>query len=147
MKRTIAIVICVLFLTSGLIRIGVGGIMIGQSAGWWALGGEVEEALADTERFIGERESNLVGFTPMSYFAFIIFMGLSISLGAIGQIWRRQWGLALIVLYLFSHAALFINFMTINPKVTLLALAISLTLVLWWANRTDEPGGELVPGQ
>ena len=98
MKRTIVIVICVLFLASGLIRIGVGGIMIGQSTGWWALGGEAEEALIETERFIGERESNLIGFTPVSYFGIIIFMGLSISLGAIGQIGRRHWGMVLIVL-------------------------------------------------
>ncbi len=120
--------------------------MIGQSAGWWTLSGEAEEALVETERFIGERESNLIGFTPVSYFGFIIFMGLSISLGAIGQIRRRQWGLVLIVLYLFSHAALFVNFMTVNPKVVLLALAVLLTLVLWWANRPEEPGGELVSG-
>jgi len=141
-----AIVICVLFLASGLIRIGVGGIMIGLSAGWWAMGGEAEEALVDTVRFIGESESNLVGFTPVSYFAFIMFMGLSISLGALGQIWRRQWGFVLIVVYLLSHAALFVNFMTINPKVIFLALGVLFTLVLWWANRPEEPGGKLLSG-
>ena len=48
MKRKLAIVICCVLLASGLIRIGVGGMMIGQAAGWWALDGEAAEALANT---------------------------------------------------------------------------------------------------
>ena len=110
-------------------------MMIGQAAGWWAVEGEATEALQDTQRFIHEQESNMIGFTPMSYFAFILFMGLTISLGAIGQILQRQWGLALIGLYLISHGFLFVNFMTVNPKVALLGLAAGLTLVLYWANQ------------
>ena len=66
-------------------------------------------------------------------------MGLTISLGAIGQLWRKQWGLVLIGVYLLSHAALFVNFQTVNPKVALLGLAVALTLVLAWANREPEP--------
>jgi len=86
MKRTMAIVICVIFPASGLIRIGVGGILIGQSAGWRALGGEAEEAL-------------------------------------------------------------FVNFMTVNPKAVFLALGVLLTLALWRANRPEKPGGMLLPRQ
>ena len=91
-------------------------------------------ALVDTQRFIGQQKANIIGFTPMSYFAFIIFMGLTISFGAIGQLWRKKWGLVLIGVYLISHAALFANFMTVNPKIALLGVAILLTLVLAWAN-------------
>lgn len=138
MKRKLAIVICLLFLASGLIRIGVSGLMIGEASGWWAFGGEAASSLADTQRFIAEREANLVGFTPLYYFAFILFMGLTISLGAIGQMWRKIWGLVLIGIYLLSHAVLFVNFMTINPKIALLGLAILLTLILVWANRPPE---------
>jgi len=145
MKRKLAITICLLFLASGLIRIGVGGMMLGQAAGWWALEGEAAEALADTQRFISEKKSNIVGFTPISYFAFILFMGLTISLGAIGQIWRQQWGLVLISLYLLSHGSLFVNFMTVNPKIALLGLASLLTLILFWANRLPKLDGESIP--
>ncbi len=139
MKRKLAIVICCLFLASGLVRIGVGGLMIGQASGWWALDGEAAVALAETQRFIAEREANRVGFTPLSYFAFILFMGLTISLGAVGQMWRKQWGLVLISGYLLSHAALFVNFQTVNPKIALLGFAILLTAILVWANRLSEP--------
>ena len=144
MKRKLAIVICCVFLASGLIRVGVGGMMIGQAAGWWALEGEAAESLVDTQRLISEQKSNVVGFTPISYFAFILFMGLTISLGAIGQIWRNQWGLVLIGIYLLSHGALFVNFMTVNPKIVFLGLAILLTVILVWANDPPKPDDESI---
>ena len=134
MYRKLAIAICLLFLVSGLVRMAVGAVMVGQTAGWWAFDGEAAMALVDTQRFIGQQKANIIGFTPMSYFAFIIFMGLTISFGAIGQLWRKKWGLVLSGVYLISHAALFANFMTVNPKIALLGVAILLTLVLAWAN-------------
>lgn len=136
MKRTLAITICLVFLISGLIRLGVGGMMIGQAMDWWAFDGEASEALADTQRFISEQTTNIVGFTPVSYFAYISFMGLVISLGAIGQIWRKTWGLGLIGVYLLSHGWLFVNFWTINPKIYLLTLAALLAMALFWLNRS-----------
>lgn len=139
MKRKLAITICLVFLASGLIRIGVSLLMIGQALGWWAFGGEATEALAETQRFIAEREYNLVGFTPLSYFGFIMFMGITISLGAIGQMWRKHWGLVLIGIYLLSHGALFINFMTVNPKIFLWGLSVVAAMVLVWANREAPP--------
>lgn len=145
MKRKLAIAICLAFLISGLIRIGVSLVMIGQTLGWWALGGEATVALADTQRFIAEHDTNLVGFTPLSYFGFILFMGATISLGAIGQLWRKPWGLALIILYLLSHAALFLNFMTVNPKIFYLELAIVATVILVWANRVSGEDSQPLP--
>jgi hypothetical protein len=138
MKRKLAIVICLIFLASGIIRIGVSALMIGQAMGWWIFDGEAVEALADTQRFIAEADINLVGFTPLTYFAFIMVMGLTISVGAIGQLWRRRWGLTLIALYLLSHAALFINFMTVNPKIFIWGLSVVMAGVLVWASRTAE---------
>ncbi|MEH6700738.1 hypothetical protein [Parasphingorhabdus sp.] len=138
MKRKLAIVICLIFLASGIIRIGVSALMIGQAMGWWIFDGEAVEALADTQRFIAEADINLVGFTPLTYFAFIMVMGLTISGGAVGQLWRRRWGLTLIALYLLSHAALFINFMTVNPKIFLWGLSVVMAGVLVWASRTAE---------
>ena len=135
MKRKIAIAICLVFLASGLARIGGSLLVIGNAQGWWAIGGEAVEALADTRRFLAEAETNLLGFTPLGYLGFIGLMGITISLGAIGQIMRKRWGMALICIYLLSHAALFVNFWTVNYKIAFLALAIILTVVLAWANR------------
>ncbi|WP_284126242.1 hypothetical protein [Parerythrobacter aestuarii] len=137
MKRIVAIVICLAFLASGLARIGVSTLMIGQAEGWWNFGGEASEALADTIRFIGEREINLVGFSPVSYFGFIAFMGLTISLGAIGALLRRRWGMALIFTYILSHAFLFVNFWTVNPKLAYLAAAAIGAALVAWAQRAD----------
>lgn len=142
MKRKLGILICLIFLASGVIRIGVSASMIGQAESWWMFGGEAVEALADTQRFIADRDVNLIGFSPLTYFAFILFMGLTISLGAIGQIWRKHWGLVLIGIYLISHGALFVNFMTVNPKIFLWGLSILAALVLIWANQMPECDNE-----
>ena len=144
MKRKLAIIICLFFLASGLIRIGVSLLMIGQASGWWSFGGEATEALADTRRFIADHPTNLAGFTPLSYFGFIMFMGVTISLGAIGQLWRRHWGLVLIGIYLLSHAALFVNFWTVNPKIFLWGLSVVMAGVLVWANRPTETDERVV---
>ena len=135
MKRKLAILICLIFFASGVLRIFAGGGMMGMEAGWWVLDGEFAEAMEDTHRFFSERTVNLVCFTPFSYFGYIVFMGLTISLGALGQLWRKDWGLVLIGIYLLSHGALFVNFMEINPKIYIWGLSVFVTLVLIWANR------------
>ena len=145
MKRKLALAICGVFLVTGLIRVGVGTIVISQLTGWWQLGGEAALAVAETRQFIGDASTNLVGFTPFSYFAFLLFMGAIVSAGAIGQMWRKSWGLAMIGTYLCCHAFLFLNFMTINPKIGLLALALLLALILAWANKDSAPGREPSP--
>ena len=144
MKRKLAVLVCLIFLASGLIRIGVSALMIGEAEGWWSFGGEATEALADTQRFLAEREVNLVGFTALSYFAFIAFMGVTTSLGAIGQLWRKRWGMALIILYLASHAALFVNFWTVNPKIGLWALTVAMAGLLAWANGPEDEGARVL---
>lgn len=123
---------------AGLIRLVVSAVVISQLNGWWQFGGEAAVAVADTQRFIGDSKINLAGFTPLSYFAFLMLMGAILSAGAIGQVWRKTWGLVLIGLYLCCHAFLFANFMTINPKAGLLGIAMVLALILAWANRTGQ---------
>lgn len=137
MKRALALLICAIFLVTGLIRLGVSVVVIGELQGWWMFGGEAAQAVAETHNFIEQATANLAGFNALSYFAFLLFMGAVVSLGALGQILRKRWGLALIGVYLASHAFLFANFMTINPKVGLLALAAVLAGVLTWANGPD----------
>ncbi|MBV7259307.1 hypothetical protein [Erythrobacter crassostreae] len=145
MKRKLAIAISGIFLVTGLIRVGVGAIVISESTGWWQLGGEAALAVAETQQFIGDASTNLVGFTPFSYFVFLLFMGAIVSVGAIAQMRRKSWGLALIGTYLCCHAFLFLNFMTINPKIGLLALASLLALILAWANKDSASRREPSP--
>lgn len=142
MKRKLAITICGIFLVTGIIRLGVGAIVISQLTGWWELGGEAAVAVSETQRFILDAKTNLVGFTPLTYFAFLFFMGAIVSAGAIGQFWRKGWGLVLIGLYLCCHAFLFVNFLTVNPKIGLLGVAVMLALILAWANKGVEPRRE-----
>ena len=85
MKRAIAILVALVFLASGLIRIGVSGLMIGEAAGWWSFGGEAAEALAGTRAFLAEAPMNLLGFSVPAYFAYIGAMGLVVSVGAVGR--------------------------------------------------------------
>ncbi|WP_421993070.1 hypothetical protein [Qipengyuania sp.] len=134
MKRAIAILVALVFLASGLIRIGVSGLMIGEAAGWWSFGGEAAEALAGTRAFLAEAPMNLLGFSVPAYFAYIGAMGLVVSVGAVGALLRRRWGLTWLAAYTAMHGALFVNFWTINPKIWLVALSAAAIGVLWWAN-------------
>ena len=143
--RYIAIAISLIFLVTGLIRAGVSVIVISELTGWWQLGGEAAVAVAETKQFIADASTNLVGFTPLTYFVFLLLMGVVVSIGAIGQLWRKTWGLYLIGLYVCCHAFLFVNFMTVNPKVGLVALALLLALFLAWANRSDEVKPQGIP--
>ena len=92
MKRKLATAICGIFLVTGLIGVGVGAIVISQLTGWWQMAREAALAVAQTQQFIGEASTNLVGFTPFYYFAFLLFMGAIVSAGAIGQIRRKSLG-------------------------------------------------------
>jgi hypothetical protein len=57
-------------------------------------------------------------------------MGILLTTGAIGTIVRRKWGFILLWIYLANHAALFINYQEINPKIFVLALQVVLLFVL-----------------
>jgi hypothetical protein len=57
-------------------------------------------------------------------------MGILLTTGAIGTIIRRKWGFILLWIYFANHAALFINYQEINPKIFVLALQVVLLFVL-----------------
>jgi hypothetical protein len=136
--RVVAILICLGLLAFGLIRIGVGGALIGQELGWWSQGGEMAEALAETRHFLAEKSPQaLIPMSPAAYFGVIIFMGVSLSLGAGLCLMNRRGGLSLIALYLATHGWLFVNFQTINPKIAVLGLGIAMWLVLLWVRRRE----------
>lgn len=134
MRRKFALIVCALFPLAGLIRLGLSLVVICQFNGWWQFGGEAQVVVADTQRFIADAKTDLTELTPLSYFAFLMVMGAILSVGAIGQMRCKSWAFALIGLYLCCHAFLFLNFMTINPKVGLLVVALVLALFHAWAN-------------
>ena len=62
--RIAAVLICIFAILFGLARMGIGAAMIGQDQGWWAVAGEMTEALVDTHRFLGEKNGQaLVAMT------------------------------------------------------------------------------------
>jgi hypothetical protein len=65
-------------------------------------------------------------------------MGLTLSIGAIGSLFNKRFGLPLIATFLLMYAALFVNFQTINPKIVHLAVAAVLFLLLFWLKKRDD---------
>jgi uncharacterized membrane protein len=57
-------------------------------------------------------------------------MGLLLAAGAAGVFCYKRWGFVLLGLYLAMHAALFVNYQEINPKLFVLALQGLMLVVL-----------------
>jgi len=116
MRRIIGLSIAILFLGYGLVRIGVGGALLAQSLGMVDFT-ELADAISEVRLFIDARANKQIfPFSVPAYFAYIMAMGIVLATGAIGAIARRRWGHALLGIYLAMHAALFVNFQEINPK-------------------------------
>lgn len=139
MRRATAIIICIIFLAFGLIRIGVGSALIGQELGALhiaALSAPVEEVGDFIEK---RQDQQIIKLNVLSYLGVIVFMGVCLSLGAIGAFRRTRWGLVLIGVYLLTHAGLFVNFQTVNPKIAYFGIGVLLYIVLILVNRrTDQ---------
>jgi hypothetical protein len=59
-------------------------------------------------------------------------MGVLLSAGAAGALARNQWGYNTLGVYLLMHAALFVNFQEINPKLIGLLLQIVMLFLLYY---------------
>jgi len=130
MRRMIGLSIGILFLGYGLIRIGVGGALLAQSLGMVDFT-ELADATSEVRLFIDARANEQIfPFSVPAYFAYIMAMGTVLAAGAIGAIARRRWGHALLGIYLAMHAALFVNFQEINPKLTGLVVTAVMLFVL-----------------
>lgn len=130
MKNKIGLLISILLLGYGLIRIGVGGVLLAQIFEIINFS-ELTEATLEVKQFINVRASEqLIPFSLTGYFTYILVMGILLTMGAVGTIARRRWGFILLWLYLAMHAALFINYQEINPKIIVLALQVVLLFVL-----------------
>ncbi len=129
-KNIIGLLIAILLLGYGLIRIGVGGALLAQILEIVNFS-DLAEATLEVKEFINIRASEqIIPFTLTGYFTYILVMGILLSTGAIGIIARRRWGFILLWIYISAHAALFLNFQEINPKLIVLALQIILLIVL-----------------
>jgi hypothetical protein len=137
MYRIIAVVIGIAFLAYGLLRIGVGSAMLGHELGVFdidALQGPIEEV----GEFLDKKaDKQLIPVTVGGYVGYIALMGLTLSIGAIGSLTNKRFGLPFIATFLLMYAALFINFQTINPKIVHLAVASVLFLLLLWIKKRE----------
>ncbi len=130
MKNKIGLLIAILLLGYGIIRIGVGGALLAQTLKIVNFS-ELSEATLEVKQFIDIRANKqIIPFTLTGYFAYILVMGILLTTGAIGAIVRRKWGFILLWIYLANHAALFINYQEINPKIFVLVLQVVLLFVL-----------------
>ena len=129
-KNKIGLVISILLLGYGLVRIGVGGVLFVQTFEIINFP-DLAEAALKIKEFINIRASKqIIPFSLTGYCTYILVMGILLTAGAIGTIVRRRWGFILLWIYLALHAALFINYQEINPKLIVLALQLILLLVL-----------------
>ena len=137
MYRIIAIVIGIAFLAYGLLRIGVGSAMLGHELGIFDIDA-LQEPIEEVGEFLEEKaDKQLVPVTVGGYVGYIALMGLTLSIGAIGSLTNKRFGLTLIATFLLMYAALFINFQTINPKIVHLAVAAVLFLLRLWINKRE----------
>ena len=130
MKNKIGLLIAILLLGYGIIRIGVGGALLAQILEIVNFS-ELAEATLEVKQFIDVRANEqIIPFTLAGYYSYILVMGILLTIGAVGTILRRKWGFIFLWIYLANHAALFINFQEINPKLIVLAAQVVLLLVL-----------------
>jgi hypothetical protein len=132
MWRKVALVMLALLFGYGLIRIGVGSLLFAQALELIQVT-DFADALAEVKRFTEARaDKELVAFSVPGYCVYIITMGLILTSGAVGVFRYKRWGFMLLGLYLLMHAALFVNYQEINPKLFVLALqALMLAVLLY----------------
>ena len=135
MRKPLHMLISLLFLGYGLIRLGVGGALLGQETGLIDFHA-FQEPIADIDGFLTKSSSKQI--FPVSvagYVSYIALMGVVLSIGAIGSLRGRPYGLKLIGTFLMMYALLFVNFQTINPKVVHLSVCVAMFCILIWTRK------------
>ena len=128
MLRKIGLLMALLLLGYGVIRIGVGGALLAQSQGLIDIA-ELANATGEVKSFMDVRaDKQILPFSLAGYFIYILVMGVALTVGAIGVFRYKRWGFVLIGVYLALHAALFLNFQEINPK--LIGLAVQFAMLV-----------------
>lgn len=132
MKRIIGLLIAILLLGYGLLRIGVGALLMAQTLDLINFT-DLAEAASEVQQFIDARTSDqIIPFSVSGYFGYILVMGALLTTGAAGVIARNRWGFTLLGIYLAMHAALFINFQEVNPKLIGLILQAVMLFALYF---------------
>jgi len=135
MRKYIGMLISLAFLIYGLIRIGVGSLLLGQEIGWLDFQA-FHEPIKDIGIFIAKStDKQIVPVSVAGYVSYIALMGLVLSIGAIRALRSQSCGLPFIGVFLAMYALLFVNFQTINPKAIHLAVCIILFGILLWLRR------------
>jgi hypothetical protein len=131
-KRFIGIVIAILLLGYGVVRMGVGALLLAQTLDIVNFP-DLAEGVAEVKLFIDARANyQILPFSLNGYFGYILAMGVLLSAGAGGVIARAQWGFKTLGVYMVMHAALFVNFQEINPKLLVLILQIIMLFTLYY---------------
>ena len=127
--------ICLIALAFGLVRVGVSLLLTLQTLGVFEFG-TFREPVMEVEQFLSVQNARaFIPFSPLSYFAIIAVMGFCLIIGAVLAWHRNPWGYGVLTVYLLAHAGLFVNFQTINPKVSILIGGIILLVILFVSNR------------
>ena len=125
-------------------RVGVGALLLAQTLEAINFP-DLADAVAEVDVFIVARASyQLLPFSLEGYFLYIVAMGVLLSAGAAGIIACFSWGFTTLGVYIAMHAALFINFQEINPKLLGLFAQLVMLLVLYYPM---PPGKLLGTGQ
>ena len=100
MYRIIAVVIGIAFLAYGLLRIGVGSAMLGHELGVFDIDA-LQEPIEEVGEFLDEKaDKQLIPVTVGGYVGYIALMGLTLSIGAIGSLTNKRFGLPFIATFL-----------------------------------------------
>ncbi len=137
MEKKIGIVIGVTLLLYGLLRIGVGSLLLSQHLGWLDVQA-LQDANSDVGTFLAKSaDQQFIAVSVPAYLGYIAMMGLVLSAGAVRTLRDKSFGLRLMALFLLMYTVLFVNFQTVNPKVIHLAVCAMLFAVLCWFKRTS----------
>ena len=132
MRKYIGNLISLALLGYGLIRIGVGSLLLGQEIGLLDFQA-FHEPIRDIAGFLARStDKQLIPVSVAGYVSYIALMGVVLSIGAIRSFKKRRFGLSFIGAFLTMYALLFVNFQTINPKAIHLAVCSILFGVLLW---------------
>ncbi|MCI1710945.1 MAG: hypothetical protein LKM32_02270 [Chiayiivirga sp.] len=135
MRKPLYLVVSLLFLGYGLIRLGVGGALLGQEIGLVDVPA-FREPIRDIGAFLEKSgDKQIVPVSVAGYVSYIALMGLVLIVGALGAIKRRPFGLRFIGAFLLMYALLFVNFQTINPKAIHLGVCVILFCTLLWTGK------------
>jgi hypothetical protein len=137
MRKYVRVVISLALLGYGLIRIGVGSLLLGQEIGLLHIQALVEP-LRDVGSFLTKAtDKRIIPVSVAGYVIYIALMGVVLSIGAIRSLRDQSFGLYFIGAFLLMYALLFVNFQTINPKALHLAVCAVLFGVLLWLKPTQ----------